>query len=68
MKKKWVVCNVNGSTHQRRFRIHDSFADAVTEANRLAGQHAGTFMVMETVGGFAHRGSRVVPVEIEEEG
>lgn len=67
MKKQYIVCNVDGSTHQKRFKIRKNFPDAVQEANRLASENPGKhFMVMETVGGFVQEEGKVKPVEVEE--
>ena len=67
-KKQWVVCNVDGSTHQKRFKVYRDLAKATVEAQRLASLHKeNKFLLMEAIGGFiTPKGAeKSVPVEIE---
>ena len=53
LAKQYIVCNIDGSTHQKRFKIHENFTDAAMQAHALAAAHSPQrFMVMEPVGGF----------------
>ena len=51
----YIVCNTDGSTQQKRFRIHDNLAVAAVQAKGLAKAHPGDdFMIMEPIGGYRY--------------
>lgn len=53
MPHRYIVCNVDGSTHQQRFRIHRDILQAVGQAQFLSKRCPGKkFVVMEAVGGY----------------
>jgi hypothetical protein len=68
VKKQWIVCNVDGSTHQKRFKVYQDLAKATVEAQRLASLHKeNNFLLMEAIGGFImpKGAEKSMPVEIE---
>jgi hypothetical protein len=70
VKKQWVVCNVDGSTHQKHFKVYQDLTKATVEAQRLASLHKeNNFLLMEAIGGFImpQGAEKAIPVEIETE-
>lgn len=51
----YIVCNTDGSTQQKRFKIHEDLAMAAAQAKGLAKAHPGDdFMVMTPLGGYRY--------------
>ena len=52
---RYIVCNVDGSTHQHKFRIHTDLATATAQASKLAKTNEGCqFMIMVPIGGLMY--------------
>lgn len=63
--ERYIVCNVDSSTHQRRFRIHRKFSQAVEQAQTLARKNPGEkFMVMEPIGGYVSRDGEIYELQV----
>lgn len=62
---RYIVCNVDGSTHQRRFRIHKNILHAVEQAQLLSKRNPGKkFMVMESIGGYVFRDEELHELQV----
>ncbi len=61
----YIVCNTDGSTQQKRFKIHDSLAAAAAQAKGLAKAHPGDdFMIMEPIGGYRYTSAGEAMIEL----
>lgn len=62
---RFIVCNIDGSTKQKQFRIHKKLEGAVEQARKLAFENpAAQFMIMEPIGGYINTAAGLVELRV----